>query len=108
MAQEALTLVAGANLSVRVMDKLSAHAGLGVQQNLHYRMGDYAGTSDIPGVEAFSEPTAGKSDTLAMANVGASYDISKTERLGIDAQWQQQPSFSHGTRSVMANGTVGF
>lgn len=108
MAQEALSLVAGTNLSLRVMDKLSAYVGLGVQQNLHYRMGEYAGTSDIPGVATFSMPMAGKSNTLAMAKVGTGYEISKTERLGINAQWQQQPSFSRGTSSVMANWTVGF
>lgn len=108
MAQEALSVVAGANLSWRIMDKFSAHAGLGVQQNLHYRMGDYVGTSDIPGVASFNMPMAGKTDTLVMANVGAGYEISKTERLGINAQWQQQPSYSRGTSSVMATWSMGF
>lgn len=108
MEQAGLSAVVGANLSLRVMDKLTAVAGLGVQQNLHYRMGDYAGMSNIPGVATFTLPMAGKTDTLAMTSASVSYEINKAEHVAVNVSWQQQPSYSRGTSSLMATWSISF
>lgn len=108
MVQKALSAVAGANLSWHVMDKLTASAGLGVQQNLHSRMGSYAGTSSIPGLANFDVPTAANTEMLAMASAGASYDLGQGKRFALSAHWQQQPSSSKGFTSLMATWSVGF
>lgn len=108
MAQDAFSVIAGANLSLLVMDKLTATAGLGVQQNLSYRMGNYAGTTDIPGLANFSVSMAGKTETLGTASVGSYYDISKKERIAVNALWQEQPSYHKGTTSVLATWAMGF
>lgn len=108
MQQAGLSAVVGVNLSLRMMDKLTAVAGLGVQQNLHYRMDDYAGTSNIPGMVTFNVPIAGKTDTLAMAGASVSYAINQAERVTVNASWQQQPSYSRGTSSLMATWSISF
>lgn len=108
MAQEAFSAVAGANVSWRAMEHLTATAGVGVQQNLSYKMGNYSGTSSVPNAGSFSVPMAQEAETLGMANLGAFYDISRKERVAVSALWQQQPSYHKGTMSVMATWTMGF
>lgn len=108
MAQDAFSVVAGVNLPWRIADKLTAVAGFGVQQNLSYRMGRYAGTSTIPGLASFDVAMAGKTETLGNASLTASYDLSKKERLAVSAMWQALPSFTKGMSTVMATWTMGF
>lgn len=108
MVQEAFSAIAGANFSLRLTEKLTTSAGLGIQQNLNYKMDSYSGTSDIPGLASFSMPMADKSDTLAMVRAGATYGFSKKERVAVNALWQQQPSYSKGTNSLMVTWSLGF
>jgi hypothetical protein len=102
------SVIAGANLSLRMTEKITTTASLGIQQSLGYKMSAYSGTSNIPGLTSFSEPMAGNSDTLATASATASYDISQKERLAVSAFWQEQPSFHKGTTSIVATWTMGF
>jgi autotransporter-associated beta strand protein len=108
VTQDMSSVIVGANLSLRVTEKIMSMASLGVQQSLNYKMSAYSGSSNIPGLTTFSEPMAGNSDTLAMASATVSYDISRKERLAVSAFWQEQPSFHKGTTSIVANWTMGF
>lgn len=108
VTQDMSSVIAGANLSLRMTEKITGTAGLGVQQSLDYKMSTYSGSSNIPGLTTFSQPMADNSDTLATASATASYDISRKERLAVSAFWQEQPSFHKGTTSIVATWTKGF
>jgi hypothetical protein len=108
MTQSAFSALAGVGLSARLSEKANGTASVGVQQNLHYSMDNYSGTSSIPGLASFSEKMPNKTNTLATASAGISYDMSHKERLALNALWQQQPFSSTSTTSVMATYSIGF
>ncbi len=108
MAQRTFSAVAGADFLLALADKLTGVAGLGMQQNLSYKMDAYSGSSGIPGLSSFSVSMTGKTATRGTANAGLFYSVSPTERLAVNALWQQLPSYHKGAISVMATWTMGF
>ncbi|HJV07098.1 MAG TPA: autotransporter-associated beta strand repeat-containing protein [Chromobacteriaceae bacterium] len=108
MVQDSFAVIAGSDISLRLMDKWTANVGVGVQQYLHYKMDHYTGVSNIPNVTSFNMPMGHKGDMLAMANAGAIYDVGKAQQIALTAYWQQQASYSKGTTSLLATWSAGF
>jgi hypothetical protein len=108
VAEDATWATAGASLSMRVTDKLSATASLGILQNLSFSAGTYSGTSNIGGLQTFSTPLNKASDTMGTASLGAYYNFTPKERLAVTAQWQQQTVYQQDNTALTVTLTMGF
>ena len=107
MAQNTFAAIGGVGLSSWLAEKLKGTASIGLQQNLNYSMGNYQGTSIIPGFTNFSVQMPGNINTMTTASAGLYYDIRKNERIGVNALWQQQPFINTNTTSLIATYTIG-
>lgn len=107
MAQNAFSAIGGVGVQSHLAEKLKGTVSVGVQQNLNYSMGNYAGTSTIPGMTTFSTQMPSNTNTMATASGGLYYSIRKNEQIGLTALWQQQPFINTNTTSVMATYTIG-
>ena len=108
MAQNTFSAIGGVGVRSHLAEKLKGTLSAGVQQNLNYSMGNYAGTSNIPGMSSFSAQMPSNTNTMATASAGLYYDVRKNEQIGLTTQWQQQPFIKTNTTSVIATYTIGF
>lgn len=108
MAQNTFSVIGGIGVRSHLAEKLTGTASVGIQQNLNYSMGNYAGTSSIMGLESFSVQMPGNVNTMATATAGLFYDINKRERVGLNVLWQQQPFIATNTTTALATYTIGF
>ena len=108
MAQNTFSAIGGIGVRSHLAEKLIGTASVGIQQNLNYSMGNYAGTSSISGLETFSVQMPGNVNSMATATAGMFYDINKRERVGVNVLWQQQPFIATNTTTALASYTIGF
>lgn len=108
MAQNTFSAIGGVGVRSHLAEKLTGTASVGIQQNLNYSMGNYAGTSNITGLESFSVQMPGNVNSMATATAGMFYDINKRERVGLNVLWQQQPFIATNTTTALATYTIGF
>jgi hypothetical protein len=108
MAQSTFSAIGGIGVRSHLAEKLTGTASVGIQQNLNYSMGNYAGTSSIMGLETFSVQMPSNVNSMATATAGLFYDINKRERLGLNVLWQQQPFIAANTTTALATYTIGF
>jgi hypothetical protein len=108
MAQSTFSAIGGIGVRSHLAEKLTGTASVGIQQNLNYSMGNYAGTSSIMGLETFSVQMPSNVNSMATATAGLFYDINKRERLGLNVLWQQQPFIATNTTTALATYTIGF
>ncbi len=108
MAQNTFSAIGGIGVRSHLVEKLTGTASVGIQQNLNYSMGNYAGTSSIMGLETFSVQMPGNVNSMATATAGMFYDINKRERVGVNVLWQQQPFIATNTTTALATYTIGF
>ena len=71
-------------------------------------MGNYAGSSNIPGLTSFNVQMPGNVNAMATASAGLFYDVNRRERLGFNVLWQQQPFIATNTTTALATYTIGF
>ena len=107
MAQNTFAALAGLGASAHLAEKLKGTASVGIQQNLNYSMGNYAGTSQIAGLETFSAQMPGSRNSMATASAGLYYDVRKNERIGMNVLWQQQPFINTNTATAIVTYTLG-
>lgn len=107
MAQNTFSAIGGVGVQSHLAVKLKGTVAAGLQQNLNYSMGNYAGSSTIPGMTTFSAQMPGNTNTMATASAGLYYDVRKNEQIGLTTQWQQQPFINTNTTSVIATYTIG-
>lgn len=108
LAQSNFAAIGGVGMSSLLMEKLTGTLSVGIQQNLNYSMGNYQGTSQLPGLYSFSVQMPGYNSTGATATAGLYYDVNKRERLGFNVLWQQQPFIATNTTTALATYTIGF
>ena len=108
MVQNTFSAIGGVGVRSHLAEKLTGTASVGIQQNLNYTMGNYAGTSSINGLESFSVQMPGNVNAMATATVGMFYDVNKRERFGLNVLWQQQPFIATNTTTALATYTIGF
>ena len=107
-AQNTFSAVGGLGVSAWLAEKLKGTASVGIQQNLNYSMGNYQGTSAIPGLTSFSVAMPGNVNSMATASAGIYYDVRKNERIGMNVLWQQQPFIATNTTTALATYSIGF
>ena len=107
MAQNTFSAIGGVGVQSHLAEKLKGTVTAGLQQNLNYSMGNYAGTSTIPGMTTFSAQMPSNTNTMATASGGLYYSVRKNEQIGLTALWQQQPFINTNTTSVIATYTIG-
>lgn len=105
--QRAVVALAGVGVRAQLSDKLSGSAMVGVQHDLSRAMGDYAGSSEIPGLSNFSVAMADAQRTRATASAGLAYLFRKNERLGLNIGWQEQ-AIGRSVLTVFTGYTLGF
>lgn len=108
MAQNTFSAIGGLGVRSHLAEKLIGTASIGIQQNLKYSMGNYAGTSNIMGLESFSTQMPGNVNSMATATAGLYYDVRKNERVGLNVLWQQQPFIATNTATALATYSIGF
>ena len=108
MAQNVFSAIGGVGVRSHLAEKLIGTASVGIQQNLNYSMGNYAGTSSISGLETFSIQMPGNVNSMATASAGLYYNVRKNERVGLNVLCQQQPFIATNTTTALATYTIGF
>lgn len=108
MTQNTFSAVAGLGVRSHLAERLTGTASVGIQQNLNYNMSNYQGTSNIGGLESFNVQMPGNVNSMATASAGVYYDIRKSERVGFNVLWQQQPFIATNTTTALATYTIGF
>jgi len=106
LTQDTSAALAGLGISSQFTENLSGSAVVGVQQNLDYKIGNYAGTSQNPDMTNFNIQMPSSRKTLATASANLFYDIMKIGLLGLNLSWQQQPFDGTSTTTVLATYTV--
>ena len=105
--QRAVVALAGVGVKAQLTDKLTGSAMVGVQHDLSRAMGDYAGSSEIPGLSNFSVAMASARRTRATASAGVAYLFRKNERLGLNLVWQEQ-AIGRSVLTSFTGYTLGF
>lgn len=105
-AQNIFAILAGLGVSGQLTQRLTGTVSLGMQQNLTYRMDDYAGTSTIPHLTNFALAMPRASNTLAAATAGIAYDMTHYGSLGLNLYWQQQAFVGTNTTTALATYTL--
>jgi len=89
-------------------DKATLTAQLGLEQDLHHKVGNYSATdlngSDLTAI-AFNSNIK---RTRPIASIGAFYDVTKTQRASATINYQQLPFQSTGSATAYVNYMIGF
>ena len=108
MLQNTFSAIGGLGVHSHLAEKLKGTLSVGIQQNLNYAMGNYTGTSTIPGLTSFNVQMPNNTNTMATASAGLYYDLRKNEQIGLTTLWQQQPFIKTNTASLIATYSLGF
>ena len=102
------TALMGARVNYQVTPKTTLTANLGIEQDLHHKVGNLTASNfDIGDLT----PIAFNSNikrTRPVASVGAFYDVTKAQRLSGTVTYQQLPFQSTGATSLYVNYMIGF
>lgn len=107
MAQNTFSAIGGLGFSAWLAERLKGTASIGIQQNLYYAMGNYQASSALMG-QNFSAQMPSNTNSMATASAGLYYDVRKSERIGLNVLWQQQPFIATNTTTALATYTIGF
>lgn len=108
ISEKALSAVYGLGFAVALSDQIAGVASIGMQQNLHYTMDSYQGSSTIAGLESFNVAMPSSINSMATASAGLSYALSKHSRLGMKVLWQQQALAASNAVTALATYSLSF
>jgi autotransporter-associated beta strand protein len=104
----ATTALAGVGASYKVIPKVTTFASVGIETDTNKANGSYYGTnSNIAGLTPVNF-NANPVKTRPTATLGAYYDVTKNQRLGITGIYRQESYQAVSTTTVMATYSVGF
>jgi hypothetical protein len=102
------TALLGVKVQRSLTDKATLTAQLGLEQDLHHKVGNYSATdlngSDLTAI-AFNSNIK---RTRPVASIGAFYDVTKTQRASATINYQQLPFQSTGSATAYFNYMIGF
>jgi hypothetical protein len=104
--QESLTALLGIKASGRLTDQIGLQASAGLEQDMHTYTSAYAATG-VDGLTAINF-TPNMQKSRAVSTFGATYDVAKGHRLGLNAIWRQESFQSVDTKMAYVNYTVAF
>ncbi len=106
LVQETTTALAGVKLSGNLMPKIGLFGSVGIEQDLNNHGDNYSATG-ITGLTAINfNPNLQK--TRPVANLGASYQIDKTQQISFNAIYRQEAFQSTNTLTSLVTYTAGF
>jgi len=108
VTQRTLDALLGANMDVKLTDRLTGSLSASVTQNLSYQSGAVSGTSAIDGLSNFSVALPGSHYTSWGLGAGLGMELSKNQRLNLGVSFQQHELAPSGIGSVSLNYTAGF
>lgn len=88
IAQKQFTALAGVRAESNLTAELGVGGGIGLEQDLHSSMGAYNGTMDTLG--AFDLVAPNVTNTRPFANIAATYDLGKNQRIGVGLNVRRQ------------------
>ena len=98
----------GLKMNHNITEKASITAQVGLEQDLYHKVDNYSATdlnaSDLNSV-AFNSNIK---RTRPVASIGASYDVTKTQRASATINYQQLPFQATGTATAYFNYMIGF
>ena len=108
LRDKSATALLGVKVQRSLTDKATLTAQLGLEQDLHHKVGNYSATdlnaSDLTAI-AFNSNIK---RTRPVASVGAFYDVTKTQRASATINYQQLPFQSTGSATAYFNYMIGF
>jgi hypothetical protein len=108
LRDKSATALLGFKVQRSLTDKATLTAQLGLEQDLHHKVGNYSATdlngSDLTAI-AFNSNIK---RTRPIASIGAFYDVTKTQRASATINYQQLPFQSTGSATAYFNYMIGF
>ena len=102
------TALLGVKVQRSLTDKATLTAQLGLEQDVHHKVGNYSATnSNIGDLDSVAFNSNIKR-TRPVASIGAFYDVSKTQRASATINYQQLPFQSTGSATAYFNYMIGF
>jgi hypothetical protein len=108
LRDKSATALLGVKINRSLTDKATLTAQLGLEQDVHHKVGNYSATnSDIGDLSSVAFNSNIKR-TRPVASIGAFYDVSKTQRASATINYQQTPFQSTGSATAYFNYMIGF
>jgi hypothetical protein len=102
------TALLGVKINRSLTDKATLTAQLGLEQDVHHKVGNYSATnSNIGDLDSVAFNSNIKR-TRPVASIGAFYDVTKTQRASATINYQQLPFQSTGSTTAYINYMIGF
>jgi autotransporter-associated beta strand protein/adhesin HecA-like repeat protein len=108
LRDKSVTALLGVKINRSLTDKATLTAQLGLEQDVHHKVGNYSATnSDIGNLDSIAFNSNIKR-TRPVASIGAFYDVTKTQRASATINYQQLPFQSTGSTTAYFNYMIGF
>jgi hypothetical protein len=108
LRDKSATALLGVKVQRSLTDKATLTAQLGIEQDVHHKVGNYSATnSDIGNLDSVAFNSNIKR-TRPVASIGAFYDVTKTQRASATINYQQLPFQSTGSTTAYFNYMIGF
>ena len=102
------TALLGVKVNRSLTDKATLTAQLGLEQDVHHKVGNYSATnSNIGDLDSVAFNSNIKR-TRPVASIGAFYDVTKTQRASATINYQQLPFQSTASATAYFNYMIGF
>ena len=102
------TALMGARVNYQVTPKTTLTANLGIEQDLHHKIDNFAASNNDIGDLNQIAFNSNIKRSRPVASVGAFYDVTKAQRLSGTVTYQQLPFQSTGATSLYVNYMIGF
>ena len=108
LRDKSATALLGVKINRSLTDKATLTAQLGLEQDVHHKVGNYSATnSNIGDLDSVAFNSNIKR-TRPVASIGAFYDVTKTQRASATINYQQTPFQSTGSTTAYFNYMIGF
>lgn len=108
LRDKSATALLGVKVQRSLTDKATLTAQLGLEQDVHHKVGNYSATnSNIGDLDSVAFNSNIKR-TRPVASIGAFYDVTKTQRASATINYQQLPFQSTGSTTAYFNYMIGF
>jgi hypothetical protein len=108
LRDKSTTALLGVKVNRSLTDKATLTAQLGLEQDVHHKVGNYSATnSNIGDLDSVAFNSNIKR-TRPVASISAFYDVTKTQRASATINYQQLPFQSTGSATAYFNYMIGF
>ena len=108
LRDKSATALLGVKINRSLTDKATLTAQLGLEQDVHHKVGNYSATNSNIGDLDSVVFNSNIKRTRPVASIGAFYDVTKTQRASATINYQQTPFQSTGSATAYFNYMIGF